>query len=251
MHANNEIGTIQPLEEIGRIIRKLKKQKKSSKSTTPAPPFFHSDACQSFCKVPIDVKKLNVDLLTLSAHKIYGPKGVGALYIRRGIKLAKVLTGGHHEYDRRPGTENVAGIVGFAAASKVLKKEIVKRMAFLRKYLISRVLKEIPQSRLNGALVKSLPNIVNFSFANVEGEALLLLLDQKGIGVSTGSACSSASLEPSHVLLAIGLSPQQAHGSIRLSLGKDTTQEDIDYTISALKEAVAKLRKISPKTRSA
>ena len=231
IHANNEIGTIQDIEKIGNICSKKKV-------------YFHTDACQSFTKVPINLKKQNIDLLTINSHKIYGPKGVGALLIRDGIKIDPLLHGGGHESGFRSGTENVSGIVGFAKAVSIAKDKDVKHMNILRDFLIEKGL-EIEGSFLNGPKER-LCNNVNFCFKGIEGEALILYLDSKGIASSTGSACSSTSLEPSHVLTAIGLKPEEAHGSIRLSVGKENTKEEMERVIGVLKEGVSILRKISP-----
>lgn len=232
MHANNEIGTIEPIEEIGKIC-------------SEHDVYFHTDACQSFTKVPIDLEKQNIDLITINAHKIYGPKGIGALVIRKGIKIDPLLHGGGHEFGFRSGTENVPGIVGFAKAVEIAKERDVEHMTKLRDMLIEGAL-EIEDSRLNGPRKKRLCNNTNFSFKFIEGESLVLHLDAKGICASTGSACSSHSLEPSHVLLAIGLTPEEAHGSIRMTVGRENTEEEIKYTLEVLEEAVNKLREISP-----
>jgi cysteine desulfurase len=235
MHANNEIGTIEPLEEIGKICHE--------KGV-----YFHSDAAQSFGKIPIDVERMNMDLLTVNAHKMYGPKGVGALYIRKGVKIEPLLHGGGHEFGLRSSTVNVAGIVGFGKAVELRKKEMkpeAKKLAKLRDRLIKGTLK-IENSHLNGHPTLRLPNNANFWFAFIEGESLVMQLDDYGIEASTGSACSSASLEPSHVLLAIGLKHHEAHGSLRLSIGKWTTREEVDYVLKVLPKAVARLREISP-----
>jgi len=235
MHANNEIGTIEPIEGIGKICRE--------KGV-----YFHTDAVQSFGKIPIDVEKTNIDLLSISAHKFYGPKGVGALYVRKGVKIEPLLHGGGHEFGLRSSTVNVPGIVGLAEAVRLRKKEMkpeAKKLTKLRDYLIKKVLK-IENSYLNGHPIKRLPNITNFWFAFIEGEALVVQLDSYGIAASTGSACSSKSLEPSHVLMAIGLKHEEAHGSLRLSLGKYTTEAEIGYTIKVLPKAVETLRKLSP-----
>lgn len=235
MHANNEIGTIEPVEEIGKIC--IEKEV-----------YFHTDATQSFGKIPIDVKKMNIDLLTCNAHKMYGPKGVGGLFIKDGINIEPLLHGGGHEFGLRSSTVNVAGIVGFATATEIQKKEMKSdetNLTKLRDKLIEGVLK-IEDSHLNGHPTKRLPNNANFWFSYIEGESLIVHLDMNGIAASTGSACSSESLEPSHVLLAIGLKPEQAHGSLRLTMGKYTTKEDVDYVIDILPEVVEKLRKISP-----
>ncbi len=235
MHANNEIGTIEPIKEIGKICREHGV-------------YFHTDAAQSYGKIPIDVNKMNIDLLTANAHKVYGPKGVGALYIREGVEIEPLLHGGGHEFGLRSSTVNISGVVGFGAAAEIAKKEMkkeAKRLTKLRDMLIKGVLK-IKDSHLNGHPKKRLPNNTNFWFAYIEGEALVLYLDAKGIAASTGSACSSASLEPSHVLLAIGLKPYEAHGSLRLTLGRWTKKEEIKYVLEVLPEVVEKLRKISP-----
>lgn len=235
MHANNEIGTIEPVEEVGKICREHGI-------------IFHTDAAQSFGKIPVDVEKLNVDLLTASAHKMYGPKGVGALYVKEGVRIEPLLHGGGHEFGLRSSTVNVAGIVGFAEAARICKKEMksdATRLSRLSSKLIKGVLR-IENSRLNGHPKKRLPNIMNFSFDFIEGESLVTELDFHGIAASTGSACSSESLEPSHVLLAIGLKPHEAHGSLRLSIGRWTTKKEVDYVVKVLPEAVERLRKISP-----
>ena len=234
MHANNEIGTIQPIEDIGKIARE---------KSIP----FHSDAVQTAGKLPINVDALGVNLLSMSAHKIYGPKGVGALYIRKGIYVEPQLHGGGHERNIRSSTENVPGIVGFGKAAELAKEHLPQeaKLANLRDSLIKGVL-DIKDSYLNGHPTKRLPNNANFRFSYIEGESMILNLDMKGIAASTGSACSSTSLEPSHVLLAIGLKPEEAHGSLRLTLGLGNTQEDVDYVVSVLPEIVNKLRMISP-----
>jgi len=235
MHASNEIGTIQPIAEIGKICK-------------DAGVLFHTDASQSFGKEPIDVEKMNIDLLTASAHKIYGPKGVGLLYIRQGTRIEPLLHGGGQENGVRGSTVNVAGIVGFAKAAELCKKEMKKeanRQTVLRNYLIKNVLK-IKNSYLNGHPTNRLANNANFSFDFVEGESLLMQLDMEGISCSTGSACSSFKLEPSHVLLATGLKPEQAHGSLRVSLGRFTTKKDIEKIIKVLPKIVEKIRAISP-----
>jgi len=235
MHANNEIGTIEPIEEIGKICRR--------KGV-----YFHTDAAQSYGKINVDVEKMNVDLLTASSHKMYGPKGVGALFVADDVKIEPLLHGGGHEFGLRSSTVNVAGIVGFGAAAEIAKKEMkaeAQKLTKLRDKLIKGVLK-IERSYLNGHPTKRLPNNANFRFDFIEGESLVAFLDMKGIAASTGSACSSESLEPSHVLLAIGLKPHQAHGSLRLSLGRWTTREEIDYVLEVLPSIVEKLREISP-----
>ncbi len=234
MHVNNEVGTINNIAEIGRICRE-------------EGVYFHSDACQSYTKVPINVKVMNIDLLTINAHKIHGPKGVGALYIRKGVKIDAWQSGGGHEFNLRSGTENVSGIVGFAKAVEIADIKDVKKMSELRDYMIERVVKEIPDVKINGALGdERVCSNVNISFKGIEGESMLLMLSQKGIIVSTGSACSSKSLEASHVLLAMGLKHEIAHGSIRFSLSKYTTREEIDKTVLEIKPIVEKLRVMSP-----
>ncbi|MFH7880677.1 MAG: cysteine desulfurase NifS [Candidatus Aenigmatarchaeota archaeon] len=235
MHANNEIGTIEPIEEIGKICKENGI-------------YFHSDAAQSFGKIDVDVKKFNVDLLTVSSHKMYGPKGAAALYIKEGTRIEPLLHGGGHEFGLRSSTVNVPAIVGFAEAARIAKKEMKKeaaRLIKLRDRLIKGVLENIEDSHLNGHPTKRLPNNANFWFSGVEGEALISLLDSYGIAASTGSACSSSTLEPSHVLLAIGLKHHEAHGSLRLSLGRWTTKEEVDYVLEVLPKAINKLRKIS------
>ncbi len=235
MHANNEIGTIQPLKEVGEIARKHDV-------------VFHTDAVQSFGKMDARVDRLGVDMLSVSGHKIYGPKGVGALFVRKGVRLEPLIHGGEHERGLRSGTENVAGIVGFAEATKLCMKEMKEeaiRETRLRDRLVKGVM-EIRDSWLNGHPTKRLPNNANFSFKYVEGESLVLYLDMRGIAASTGSACSSHKLEPSHVLTAIGLSPEEAHGSLRLTLGRTTTEKDIEETIQVVAEEVERLRRMSP-----
>jgi cysteine desulfurase len=235
MFANNEIGTIEPIEKIGKICRENEV-------------YFHTDAVQAFGKIPIDVNKMNIDLLSASAHKFYGPKGVGALFVRDTVDIEPILHGGGHENGMRSGTENVSGIVGFGATCEIAKKEMKKeteRETMLRDKLIKGILK-IENSHLNGHPTKRLPNNANFWFAFVEGESLILYLDVKGIATSTGSACSSKSLEPSHVLLAIGLKHEEAHGSLRLTLGKQNTKEEVDYVLEVLPDVVERLRQISP-----
>ena len=236
MFANNEIGTIEPVKEIGMIAREHGI-------------LFHTDAVQAFGQVPIDVDEMNIDMLSSSAHKINGPKGIGCLYIRKGVKIRSFVHGGAQERKRRAGTENVPGIVGYGVAARMAAEtmeERTKNEKELRDYFIRRVLEEVPYVRLNGDPVKRLPNNANFSFRFIEGESLLIMLDMKGIAGSSGSACTSGSLDPSHVLLAIGLPHEIAHGSLRLTLGADTTKEDLDYTLEQIKEIVAKLRNLSP-----
>lgn len=235
MHANNEIGVIQDIKQIGKICR--------DKGV-----YFHTDAAQSFGKVPIDVKKMNIDLMTINAHKMYGPKGVGALFIQNGTNIEPLIHGGGHEFGLRSATVNVSGIVGFAAAVEIQKREMKadeRKQTKLRDKLIKEVL-NIEDSRLNGHPTKRLPNNTNFSFLYIEGESLIMQLDMKGIAASTGSACSSESLEPSHVLLAMGLKPEEAHGSLRLTLGKYNKKEEVDYILEVLPEVVDRLRKLSP-----
>ena len=236
MFANNEIGTIEPVAEIGKIAREHGI-------------LFHTDAVQAFGQVPIQVDELNIDMLSASAHKLNGPKGIGFLYIRKGIKIRSFLHGGAQERKRRAGTENVPGIVGFGKAVELAlnsMEERAKRECELRDYLMERVLKEIPFTRVNGDRTNRLPNNVNFCFQFVEGESLLIMLDMKGICGSSGSACTSGSLDPSHVLFAIGLPHEIAHGSLRLTLGSDTTKEDMDTVVEAIKEIVTQLREMSP-----
>jgi cysteine desulfurase len=236
MHANNEIGTIQPISEIGEIARSNKI-------------YFHTDAVQSVGKIPVNVEELNVDMLSLSAHKLYGPKGVGALYIKKGVRLEPIIHGGGHEKGIRPGTENVAGIVGLGKACEIAENNLEEEAQYLttmRDELIRRVLSEIDESYLNGHPTKRLPNNINFRFTGIEGESLVLHLDSKNIASSTGSACSSKKLEASHVLMALGLEEVQAHGSLRLTLGKENKVEDTDYVIESIKNAVDTLRKMSP-----
>jgi cysteine desulfurase len=236
MHANNELGTVQPLEEIGRI-------------AAEADVYFHTDAVQSAGKLPVDVNALQVDLLSLSAHKIYGPKGVGALYIRSGTPVRQFLFGGHHQRGFRPGTENVAGIVGFGKAAEIAAASLehdATRISALRDDLERGLLQRIPQSRVNAATAPRTPNTTNILFPGVDGEALLIALDLKGLSCSTGSACSSGAVEPSHVLTAIGLTPAEARSSLRFSLGRHTTRQEIDDALLTIPQAVEQLREISP-----
>lgn len=235
-HANNEVGTIQDIKSIGEIARE--------KNIV-----FHSDACQSFTKVPIDVVDQKIDLLTINSHKIHGPKGVGALYIRRGIKLNPHEMGGGHEKGLRSGTENVAGIIGFQVAVRQMDDAAVAKMKGRRDKLIKNIFEKIPYIKLNGHREKRLVNNVNITFKGIEGESLLLRLDAKGIAASTGSACSSASLEPSYVLLSMGLPAEWAHGSLRMTLSEEISDEDIDYVVESLIDEVGKLRAISPIAR--
>ncbi len=235
IHGSNEIGTVQPVDKIGRLCREHGV-------------LFHTDAAQTFGKIPVDVKSMNIDLLTVNAHKLYGPKGVGALYIRRGVELDPLLHGGEHEFGLRAGTHNVPGIVGFAKAVELRASEMSEeagRLVRLRDRLIKGVL-EIEDTQLNGHPVKRLPNNVNICFKYVEGESLVLQLDTEGIAASSGSACSSRSEEASHVLRAIGLDPVDAKGSLRLSLGKYNTDGDVDYVLETLPRVVKQLRRISP-----
>jgi len=237
MFANNEIGTLQPIAAIGELCR--------SRGV-----IFHTDAVQAVAHVPIDVAKMNIDLLSLSAHKFYGPKGVGVLYIRKGLRFENFVHGGGQEKGHRAGTENTAGIVGLGAAAEITYSDMkgeINRLSGLRDKLIDGVMKAIPHAKLNGAPGDGrLPNNANFSFFGVEGETLLLDLDSAGICASSGSACTSGSLDPSHVLMAIGLSHELAHGSLRLTLGKRNTEEDIDYVLDALPKIVARRREMSP-----
>jgi cysteine desulfurase len=228
MYVNNEIGTVQPIKEISKIKGNA---------------LFHTDATQAINYFDCDVNKLGVDLLSMSGHKIYGPKGVGLLYIKNGSLISSIQQGGSQELGFRAGTHNVPGIIGLGKAIELIKND--KKILELRNYLISRILKEIKGSKLNGSLKHRSPNNVNISFKNIEGESLLFLLDKEGIACSTGSACSSGSLEASHVLLSIGLSPEQAHGSLRMTLGKDTTKKEIDIAIEIIKKSVVQLRKLS------
>lgn len=237
IHANNEVGTIQDIFEIGKICKENNV-------------LFHIDACQSFTKVPIDVKKINIDLITINSHKIHGPKGVGALYLKKGIQITPLLHGGGQEFKIRSGTSNVSGIVGFAKATEIGIKNLeknVKYMTILRDKLINDLLK-IPNTHLNGSRDKRLCNNVNITFDFVEGEAILMHLDMYGIAVSTGSACSSKSLKPSHVLTAMGRIAEQAHGSIRITLSKYTTEKEVDFVILKMKKVIEVLRKLSPLT---
>ena len=236
MHANNEIGTIQPVAEIGAI---------AQERGIP----FHVDAVQTAGHLPIDVSAMNIDLLSISVHKLYGPKGSGALFARKGLRLTPLLHGGAQERNRRPGTENVPGIIGFGAAVELARVEMAEeasRVTALRDRLIAGVVASIPDAKLNGHQASRLPNNANFAFKYIEGESLVLNLDFEGISASTGSACSSSSLEPSHVLLACGLPAEAAHGSLRLSLGKYNTEEEIDRVIEVLPGIVKKLRAMSP-----
>lgn len=236
MYANNEIGTIEPIPEIGRVARKRGI-------------VFHTDAVQAVGNIDIDVENSCIDLLSLSAHKLYGPKGIGALYVRKGIKMENYIHGGAQERNRRAGTENLPGIVGLGKAIELASlhyREHNEHLLFLRDKLINGIKERIPYVKLNGHPTKRLPGNVNFSFEFIEGESLLLSLDMKGIAASSGSACTSGSLDPSHVLLAIGLSHELAHGSLRLTLGDENSEEDIDYCLEALPSVVERLRQMSP-----
>ena len=236
MFANNEIGTIEPIAEIGKIAHEHGV-------------LFHTDAVQAYTQVPIDVEAMNIDMMSTSGHKINGPKGIGFLYIRKGVKIKSFIHGGAQERHRRAGTENVTGIIGLAKAAEIATANMKERTAEeikVRDHLIERIEKEIPYAKLNGDRVKRLPNNVNFSFQFVEGESMLILLDSKGICASSGSACTSGSLDPSHVLLAIGLPHEIAHGSLRMTLSEETTMEDADFVVDKLKEIVSGLRAMSP-----
>lgn len=239
MHANNELGTVQPLEEIGRIAKEHK---------IP----FHTDAVQSAGKIPIDVNALHVDLLSLSGHKLYAPKGVGALYVRSGTRLRQLLYGGHHQRGFRPGTENVAGIVGLGKAAELVQTGLAgdeKRVSLLRDKLERGLLERVPHVRVNGGLAPRTPNTTNIMFSGIEGEALVIALDLKGLACSVGAACSSGAVEPSHVLTAIGLSQEEAKSTLRFSLGRHTTESEIDFALEVIPAAVTQLRAISPTYR--
>src|ERR1700737_1008945 len=239
MHANNELGTVQPLDEIGGV-------------AADADVYFHTDAVQSAGKLPVDVNALRLDLLSLSGHKFYAPKGVGALYIRGGTRLQQLLYGGHHQRGFRPGTENVAGIVGFGKAAELARKSLAEdaaRISALRDRLEQGLLSRIPYSQANGARAPRTPNTTNITFPGIEGEALVIALDLKGLACSTGAACSSGAVEPSHVLTAIWLSPEDARASLRFSLGRHTTREEIDFALRVVPEAVERLRELSPTYR--
>jgi cysteine desulfurase len=239
MHANNELGTVQPLEEIGRI-------------AAEADVYFHTDAVQSAGKLPIDVRSMGVDLLSLSGHKLYAPKGIGALYIKSGTRLRQLLYGGHHQRGLRPGTENVAGIVGLGKAAEMAWRSLAedaRRVSVLRDKLEHGLLARISDSSVNGSRSPRTPNTTNLLFHGVEGEALVIALDLKGLACSTGAACSSGAVEPSHVLTAIGLPPEEARASLRFSLGRHTTAEDIDFALQVVPAAVAQLRELSPSYR--
>jgi cysteine desulfurase len=239
MHANNELGTVQPLEEIGHIAKEHKI-------------YFHTDAVQSAGKIPIDVNALDVDLLSLSGHKLYAPKGVGALYVRSGTRLRQFLYGGHHQRGFRPGTENVAGIVGLGKAAEIARNSLssgAQRVSALRDQLERGLLERVPQIRVNGGHASRTPNTTNIQFAGIDGEALVIALDLKGLACSVGAACSSGAVEPSHVLTAIGLSQEEAKSSLRFSLGRHTTQSEIDFALEVIPATVAQLRALSPTYR--
>jgi cysteine desulfurase len=239
MHANNELGTVQPLEEIGRI-------------AADADVHFHTDAVQSAGKIPIDVNALQLDLLSLSGHKFNAPKGIGALYVRGGTRLQQLLYGGHHQRGFRPGTENVAGIVGLGKAAELARKALAgdaARVSALRDLLEQGLLSRVPYARANGARSPRTPNTTNITFPGIEGEALVIALDLKGLACSTGAACSSGAVEPSHVLTAIGLSPEDARASLRFSLGRHTTPAEIDFALQAVPAVVEQLRELSPTYR--
>ncbi len=236
MFANNEVGTIMPVAEIGKVCREHGV-------------LFHTDAVQAVGHVPVDVKAMNIDMLSLSAHKFHGPKGVGALYVKKGIRLPAYVMGGAQERNRRAGTENVAGIVGLGAAIEIAVQQLPEsaaRMAKLRDKLIAGIAERIPEVKLNGHPTLRLPNNINYSIKYIEGESILLMLDMNGIAASSGSACTSGSLDPSHVLLALGLTHEVAHGSVRLTLSDETTEEDIDYVLEVLPKVAERLRAMSP-----
>ena len=247
MHANNEIGTIQPIKEIGQIIKTEKEKRDKNKDFLPI--YFHTDAVQTFGHIPVNVNDLNVDFLSASAHKLYGPKGVGMLYIKKGIKIESLIHGGEHEKGRRASTENISGIIGFAKAVELADQEMKKenkRLIILRDYLIKKILDNIKGSFLNGHSKMRLPNNINVSIEGIEGESMLIELDAFGIYCSTGSACSSSSLDPSHVLMAMHLKPETAHASLRFSLGRWTKKSDLNYVLKRLIMIVNRLREVSP-----
>lgn len=236
MHANNEIGTIQPIKEISKIAHEHNV-------------LMHTDAVQSVGKIPVNVDDLGVDMLSISGHKIYGPKGVGALYVRKGTRLQSLVQGGAHEFGKRAGTENIPGIVGFAKAVELADQRLDeegKHLTDLRETMIKKILDSIPYSHLNGHPTQRLPNNVHIRFNFIEGESLLMMLNMKGVDVSTGSACSSKSLEPSHVLIALGLPPEEIHGSLRITMGRENTMDEVDYVVENLIDIVKKLRAMSP-----
>jgi cysteine desulfurase len=241
MHANNELGTLQPLEQMGRIAKEHKV-------------YFHTDAVQSAGKIPIDVNALNVDLLSISGHKLYAPKGVGALYVRSGTRLRQLLYGGHHQRGFRPGTENVAGIVGLGKAAEIARDALpsdAQQVSTLRDKLECGLVERIQQVHVNGGSAPRTPNTTNVMFAGIEGEALVIALDLKGLACSVGAACSSGAVEPSHVLTAIGLSQEEAKSSLRFSLGRHTTESEIDFALEVIPAAVAQLRALSPTYQNA
>lgn len=246
MYVNNEIGTVQPIAEIGKLLKKINTERVMEKLPKIS---FHTDATQAINYFNCDVDEIGVDLLSMSAHKIYGPKGVGLLYVRKSTPIKRIQDGGDQEYKMRAGTHNVPGIVGLGEAINAIKtpatQKKIKEITTLRDYLIKRMLKEIPKAYLNGSAEKRSPNNTNFRFDDVEGEGLILSLDLDGIAGSTGSACSSGALDPSHVLLSLGLRHEQAHGSLRLTIGKHTTKKELDIVINKTKEVVKRLRKIS------
>ncbi|MCL5795564.1 MAG: cysteine desulfurase [Patescibacteria group bacterium] len=251
MYVNNEIGTIQPIAEIGKVVRRLTldASKKTNDYCLKSRVYFHTDAVQAVEYQDCDVKKLGVDMLSLSAHKIGGPKGVGVLYIKKGTPISVILTGGAQEFKKRAGTENVPGIVGLGQATEIIShkpKVLSHKLLKLRDYFITQVQKNIPDVILNGSLKKRSPNNINFSFKYIEGESILLNLDLLGIAASSGSACTSGSLSPSHVLLSLGLKEEDAHGSVRFTIGEKTTKEEIDYVVKNLIKIVRKLRAMSP-----
>ncbi len=237
MHANNELGTIEPIKEIGKVVK-------------GAGIYFHTDSVQTVGHIPIDVNDLGIDMLSMSGHKLYGPNGVGVLYLRKGTRIDSLIDGGSQEKNRRAGTENVAGIVGMGKAAELAEKRLVQgeedKIIKLRDRLIKDITEKIDHVHLNGHPTKRLPGNVNFCFEFIEGESMLLNLDMEGVAASSGSACTSGSLEPSHVLLAIGLPPEIAHGSLRLTLGKDNTEEEVEYVIGILPKIIEKLRALSP-----
>jgi len=238
MYANNEIGTVQPIEEIGKLIKKLNQLRQQKI-------YFHTDAVQAINYLNCKVDALQVDLLSMSAHKFYGPKGVGALYIRKGTPVKKIQDGGAHEYDLRAGTYNIGGIVGLGKAITMINSQTAQRIKKLRDKMVEEVLKLIPNSKLNGSRQHRLQNNANFSFPGAEGESIMMALDQERIAVSTGSACASENLQPSHVLTALGLKPEESHTSIRVTLGKYTKEEEIDRFLEVLPKVVERLRQIS------
>lgn len=245
MHANNEIGTLQPIRDIGLLVQERR-------AAGHKHLYLHTDAVQSIGKVPVDVQSLGVDLLSLTAHKFHGPKGIGVLYVRKGVRLTAQMHGGHHERDRRAGTESVPLIVGIGQAAELARRQLNERIEHLRglrDYLEAGLLETIPDISRNGDAVRRLPHIANFNFDRVEGEGLQISLDLKGIAVSTGSACASGSVEPSHVLVALGLDQDNGRGALRFSFGQDNTKEDVDYVLATLPPLVEKLRKLSPKNR--